>query len=438
MIYDMMHTEMNRKTSEPAWPESDFYLKAMRLPDQKLIKIPAPGSNVLVTGGSGYGKTHLTKEMTRQIFRENPDQFAVFFQIKPDDFTSEFLQPHDKIVTIDERICSSDHLFRWCLIREIRSKTPDLWQFELERISSILFSDLLQDARNKIWAEGAKSTFEGFLKVILFCYSDCPSNRTVIHTMESMDRKALMEFLAKYKGNHSMLKDNFEYIPGMKNYDMPRKGSDILFFLQNVLSKFKGSFLSDGQDTIADYMNGKYGKRLFILHDHKWKESSQVFERYFMQYICQEMLSLASDYSRKMLWVLDEIDKIEHDFGLSQALTLGRQFNLQIIVSTQSTESMFAIAPEKAGDHITKASFAGFGTTVCFHPGDADTIELLQKYYGEERKQYMEMPLSRYDKPVVKSEMRPKVENEELASLGTGEFYIKIREADPVRAKLVY
>ena len=149
------------------------------------------------------------------------------------------------------------------------------------------------------------------------------------------------------------------------------------------------------------------------------------------------MLSLTSDFSGEMIWVLDEIDKIEHDFGLTQAVTLGQQFGLQVLVSTQSLESLYAVAPDLHGEHLTNASLAGFPVTVSFHPGDPHTIETLQKLYGECRKQFVEMPISRYDRPIIRSEMRPLVEDSDFASLNVGECYIKIRSDPPMKVRIL-
>ncbi len=157
-----------------------------------------------------------------------------------------------------------------------------------------------------------------------------------------------------------------------------------------------------------------------------------------MQRIGDEILSQTSGFiGEKMIWILDEIDKIGYNFGLSEAATLGRQFGLQIIVSTQSLESLYAIAPELHGEHITNASLSGFPMIVAFHPGDPHTIETLQKLYGECMKQTIAMPFSRYDSPTVKTEMRPIVENDEFVSLEIGECYIKIGSQKPERVKIL-
>lgn len=435
MLYDM-----TVKQPRPNWPETRYGVNARLIRDDSAVKIPVlPDVNILIVGIPGNGKTVLTKEIAQGLFEEDPELYAVFFQIKPDDFTAAFLRPHDKVISYSSDVCPKENLFKWCLVKEIRCCDRSKWDAVMNEITTILFSDLLQDKRNLVWIDGAMTTFKAFLKVILYKYRNNPPNYKVINAMKTMPRKELLRFLAEYPPNRSMLMDNFEYDPEhCENYTMPRKGSDILFFLQNVLDKFGGNFLSeDGDDTIYDYLHGRYGYRLFLLHDHKYRDSSKLFERFFMKYIADEKLSMTSCHTGRMLWVLDEIDKIEGDFGLTQAVTLGRQFGLQSVISTQSLESLYAIAPDFHGEHLTNAAMSGLGMYAAFHPGDAHTIQTLQTLFGKEQKQTLTMPLSRYDRPTITMEVRPIVEDSDFASLDVGECYVKIKSARPERVRII-
>ena len=433
-----MYYEFLQKEPPLGWPQTGYGVQAVRKNGEQ-IEIPVlPQTNVLILGTSGYGKTCFTKAYVRELFREDPERFAVFFQIKPDDFTEEFLHPQDKVVAYSSKLFPGQS-FCWNLVKEIRSCPKEDWETELEAVASILFSDLLQDPKNRIWAEAAKQVFKAFILTLLHCYQNNPSNLQLIQGMREMDRKEFLKFLSQYGPNRGMLLDNFSFDPqNCEKYELPRKGSDIFFFLQNVLDKFGGTFLSaDGQDTIYDYLHGQYGGRLFLLHDHKNRSSSRLFERYFLERIGDELLSQASDFHKGMLWILDEIDKVGYDFGLTQAVTLGRQFGLQVLLSTQSLESLYAVAPESYGEHLTNAALSGFGMTVAFHPGDPHTINTLQQLYGSTVKEKLPMPLSRYDKPVVTTELRPIVEDRDFASLQVGECYVKLGSERPERLQIL-
>lgn len=435
-----MFYDLTAKNPRPNWPETRYGVNARLIRDDSAVKIPVlPGVNILIVGVPGNGKTVLTKEIAQGLFEEDPELYAVFFQIKPDDFTAAFLRPQDKVISYSPGVCPEGNLFKWCMVKEVRCCDRSKWDAVLNEITTILFSDLLQDKRNLVWIDGAMTTFKAFLKVILYKYRNNPPNYKVINAMKTMPRKELLRFLAEYPPNRSMLMDNFEYDPDhCENYTMPRKGSDILFFLQNVLDKFGGSFLSeDGDDTIYDYLHGRYGHRLFLLHNHKYRDSAKLFERFFMKYIADEKLSMTFCHTGRMLWVLDEIDKIEGDFGLTQAVTLGRQFGLQVVVSTQSLESLYAIAPDFHGEHLTNAAMSGLGMYAVFHPGDAHTIQTLQTLFGKEQKQTMNMPLSRYDRPTITMEVRSIVEDSDFASLDVGECYVKIKSARPERVRII-
>lgn len=360
----------NIKDKEIDWPKTKYCVKAVRERDKKIIEIPVLPINMLVTGTTGFGKTVFIKQYISRMLEENPEKYIIIFQIKPEDYTKDFLRPQDKIITFYDGIYSSQNIFKWCLVKEIRVRPQNMWQIELEEIASILFADILSDSRNVTWAGAAKDFFKGFINVILYCYKNNPSNYEIINAMNGMSWSEILKFLWQYPPNRSMLKDNFEYDISLgDNYRLNKKGSDIAFFLQYIKNKFGGSFMSENaQDTIYDYLHKKYGSRLFILHDHKARESSKLFERYFLKHIVDEMLSMTRDFNENMIMVLDEIDKIGYDFGLIEAITLGREFKLQTLVSTQSLNSLYALSPEKHGEKLIDAALSGFPMTVTFHP----------------------------------------------------------------------
>lgn len=70
---------------------------------------------------------------------------------------------------------------------------------------------------------------------------------------------------------------------------------------------------------------------------------------------------------------LDEVPEIGQEILLEQGVTVGRENRLEVIVSTQSLEKLYAIAPDlnpSKTEHYTNAMLAGFTTYACFQAGD--------------------------------------------------------------------
>ena len=444
--------EMNtKKAAYLDWPKMSRSIKAERSFDKQIIQIPVLSDNTLVAGKIGCGKTTYVKKQVEERLDADPNLYAVFFEIKPNDYSGKFMRPEDKKISFRDITGSQNNLFKWNLIKEIKqSLDPDA---EIKKMSAILFEHLEEDTTKIIWAQGAKETFEGFLSTVVYCMNKNPSNYELINVMKNMKTIDFLKFLSKYKPNKGLLNKYFHYDANQfdtnkdssndteNTYKIPRMGSDILVFVQNVLSKFSGSFLSkDGNDTIGEWLNGKYGNRLFITYDYEKKDSMALFTVYFLKNIILERLSQRVDRSKSILMVLDEITELEHDFGLMQGVTLGRENKLQIIVSTQSIEKLYLLAPNLSGsksEHYTNAMLAGFPVLISFQLGDPNTIKTFQTFYGNKEKYKMVMPISRYSTIETKIETEPIVRDEDFASLKRGECYIKIGDAEPERVRLL-
>ena len=428
------------KNSLPTWPSGKGNI-SVQLPDGTITKLPILESvNSLLIGVPGMGKTVLAKEMASAQLRTKPETLAVFFEVKPRDYSGQFMKPDDKAITFSEGTVSSENLFRWCMIREIRQSNDK--ESELMQIGTYLFVDLLKDDRNRIWVASAMDAFVGFLRVIIDCYQDCPSNKKVVNAMRNMNDSEFLSYLAKHPRNHSLLKKTFDFDPAHpEKYSRTRKGGDVFFFLNHVLSLFDGSFASeDGMDTIHDYLHRQYGNNLFFIHDLAKSEISRPFEQYFFKKLKDSKMSVSTNVTAPMLWVLDEIDKLGEgaDIGLYEVCTLGRQFHISVILSTQSLESLYRVATSENREHTANGTIAGFQYIAAFHPGDVYNISILQALFGSQRKQILTMPLSRYGDPIYTTVMEPIVSDADLGSLKTGECYIKIQAHHPERVYIIH
>ncbi len=408
----------------------------------KVTTIPVlQGTNVLTLGVTGTGKTRsFTLPAARALLSSNTQMKGVFFETKSS-FLDTFMENDDKVIAYNPSVVQQSNLFKWCLIKEIRQARNK--EAEMRQIAEVLFNDLLSGAENnRAWVESARNTFIAVLRTVVDCFPDNTSNWNLINALRNMSINKLFAYLSKHPRNHSLLNKDFSYDVGKKESYVPtRRAMDVMFFFNTVLEIFGGAFESEGEDTIHDYLHGVYGRNLFLLHDLATAESSRSFIVYFLKKIKDEKMSLVSSIKEPMLWCMDEADKLADggkaaDFGLFQAATLGREFNLQILLTTQSIENLYGLAP-RFNEHIAKGGLAGFPMVLSFRPGDATTITTLQTLFGSRRHNITTMPISRYDRPIVKSELESIVSEADFASLKTGECYIKIKSEDPRRASII-
>lgn len=440
MLYEIsLHTA----DASPEWADGVGGILA-KLTDGRQVKIPVlESTNVLTVGVTGTGKSKsYTLPAAKYLLSSNPTMKGVLFETKRT-FLDAFMQQNDKVITYDPTIVPACNLFQWCLIKEIRQARDK--EGEMRQIAEVLFGDLLAGAENnRAWIESARNTFIAVLRVIVDCYPDNTSNWDLINALRNMSVNNLLAYLAKHPRNHSLLNKDFSYDPNKSEvYTPTRRATDIMFFFNSVLEIFGGAFESKGQDTIHDYLLGAhgYGRNLFLVYDLATAESSRPFILYFLKKIKDEKMSLSSTIIEPMLWCMDEADKLSDsgkaaDFGIFQAATLGREYGLQILLTTQSIENLYGLAPG-FNEHIAKGGLSGFPVLISFRPGDATTISTLQILFGSRRHEITTMPLSRYDHPTVKSEIEPVVSEADFAQLDTGEAYIKIKSAHPQKVSII-
>ena len=203
---------------------------------------------------------------------------------------------------------------------------------------------------------------------------------------------------------------------------------------------FSGSFEMDGNNTLHDWLCGRYGRNLFFLYDLATAEITRPFFLYYLKKIKDYKLSNSGSVTPPILMVLDEIDKMSDggkaaDFGLFQAANLGREYGLQILLTSQSIENLYALAPEY-NTHITNGGLAGFPYLLSFRAGDPMTVSTLQTLYGSDYREHLVLPASRYADPVIKYEKEPIITDAEFASLRTGDCIVKIMSHRPQRVHI--
>ncbi len=438
MRYDL--SEGMRKKQETGWPEGIGGIPVL-LPDGYGAKMPVfKGVNAITFGVTGTGKTRsYTLPAAEILLNSVAGMKGVFFEIK-NSFADRLMKPDDKVIAYDLSAVPADNRFGWCMIKEIRQAKNR--EAEMRQIADFLFADILSGAnQNLVWAESARNTFVAVLRVIIDCFTDNTSNRTLISALRRMTIEELLAYLAKHPRNRSLLEKDFSYeTEKSSDYRRNRRAEDIMFFFNQVLEKFAGSFESDGMDTIHDFLHTER-QNLFIRYDLAAAEINRPLTLYFLKKIKDEKMSNHSGVKSPVLLCLDEADKMADggraaDFGLFQAATLGRECGLQILLTTQSMENLYGLAPD-FNSHITEGGLAGFPVILSFRPGDPATVRNLQTLFGSGYRGHLVVPASRYDRADMKYEREPLVSDADFAGLDTGECYVKIGSCPPQKVKFL-
>ena len=256
----------------------------------------------------------------------------------------------------------------------------------------------------------------------------------LIKNLKIMSLSKLKEHLQKWPENNHLVRD---YLGQDDTNAMSKMTQSIMACFSELLELFDGNFSAGGEDTIADYISGAYGARLFLEYDYNRKESSNAMFRFFLNKLIRHKLGRNCDKSQKVVLFLDEIAVLGGDFGLMDAVTIGAGNGLQVVVVTQSLEKLYCVAPQLNNEHITNASHAGFASFVTFHPGDAETIEKMADIFGEEEFQRISFGMSRYQEPGSEIIRQNRVTSDQFATLNVGEFYAKIKGNEVVHGKLI-
>ena len=386
----------------PRWPQGIGGGLAAELDGGAAVSVPVPeGVNVLTVGVTGTGKTRSFTAPAAALLLSDPQRKAVFFELKAT-YANRFFRPGDKLISYRADGLPPRALFCWNMIREIRQSADR--EAEIRQISEFLF-------REQLTAAGAEPELDRRRPGHLCrCAARCrglhpenTSNRELIGALRQQSVSDLLSYLAAHPQNQGLLKRIYGYdSANAKSYQPTRRSGDVMFFLHTALEQFSGSFCADGQDTIHDFLRTE-GQNLFLIYDLASAEISRPFMVYFLKKLKDEKLSNRCAVSAPLLMVLDEVDKLADggrsaDFGLFQAATLGREAGLQLLLTTQSLEQLYGLAPQ-FNEHLTTAGLAGFPMTVAFRPGDAPTLHTLQTLYGSDYRERTIYPVSRYDRP---------------------------------------
>ncbi len=260
--------------------------------------------HLLLTGGTGTGKTCFLKALSERCRSAFPDANFVFLDPKGDFWPAR--RCGDQRVTFDP----GEDVFQWNILDEaLAAARPEE---ELDEIIQKLFAPMIQSAgANRFFIQAASQVFYGYLLTAL---RRCRGGSVPTH--RELAAWLSQSTLARLRDRLAMETD----LAGIRTCLEGREAAAVAA----ELHQFAHTFFctpGEGHETIAGFL-ARRGQALFLEYDAARAESSKPLLRLLLDRAISAILSSRWD-SHRVFFFLDEASVLT-DYGLERLLNIGR------------------------------------------------------------------------------------------------------------------
>lgn len=374
--------------------------------------------HILVTGGTGSGKTTVIRQLLARCRDIWPEASFIVLDVKGDYIP--YRRPGDKVFSF---YGSGGDAFRWNILEEARASphTED----ELDEMASVLFASRVNSAgQNRFFVDGARQVFYGYLLVAL---RQCRPGRPAPTHAEMA--KWLKKCTLEQMQDRLMLEE--DELSGIVSLLKGREAASILSEVHLFAHDFFRG-VGDGSDSVAEFLTHP-GRALYLQYDASRSESGRLGCSILLNRAIAQLLS-KNWCRRRVFFILDEAATLPADYGLEKLLALGRDRGARVLGVFQNqdqVEAMFAGRPSMQSDANNVLS--QFSSVMAFHPNSERDVEFARERLGKTDMTTVTFGLSRYEPPHVAAMQDCPVTARQLQSLGVGEVYIRLRDYAPAK-----
>lgn len=374
--------------------------------------------HILVTGGTGSGKTTVIRQLLARCRDIWPEASFIVLDVKGDYIP--YRRPGDKVFSF---YGSGEDAFRWNILEEARASphTED----ELDEMASVLFASRVNSAgQNRFFVDGARQVFYGYLLVAL---RQCRPGRPAPTHAEMA--KWLKKCTLEQMQDRLMLEE--DELSGIVSLLKGREAASILSEVHLFAHDFFRG-VGDGSDSVAEFLTHP-GRALYLQYDASRSESGRLGCSILLNRAIAQLLS-KNWCRRRVFFILDEAATLPADYGLEKLLALGRDRGARVLGVFQNqdqVEAMFAGRPSMQSDANNVLS--QFSSVMAFHPNSERDVEFARERLGKTDMTTVTFGLSRYEPPHVAAMQDCPVTARQLQSLGVGEVYIRLRDYAPAK-----
>ena len=362
--------------------------------------------HILVTGGTGSGKTTVIRQLLARCRDVYPDASFLVLDVKGD--YVPYRRPGDKVFSF----YGGEDAFRWNILEE-------------DEMVSVLFSSRVNTAgQNRFFVQAASQVFYGYLLVTL---RQCRAGRPAPTHAEMA--KWLKKSTLEQMQDRLMLEE--DELSGIVSLLKGREAASILSEVHLFAHDFfRGA--AEGHDSVAEIITHR-GRALYLQYDASRAESGKLSCSIILNRAIAQLLS--KDWCRRrVFFILDEAATLPADYGLEKLLALGRDRGARVLGVFQNhdqVQAMFAGRPSMESDANNVLS--QFSSVMDFHPNSERDVEFARERLGKTDMTTVTFGLSRYEPPHVAAMQDCPVTARQLQSLGVGEAYIRLRDYAPAK-----
>lgn len=374
--------------------------------------------HILVTGGTGSGKTTVIRQLLARCRDIWPEASFIVLDVKGDYIP--YRRPGDKVFSF---YGSGGDAFRWNILEEARASphTED----ELDEMASVLFASRVNSAgQNRFFVDGARQVFYGYLLVAL---RQCRPGRPAPTHAEMA--KWLKKCTLEQMQDRLMLEE--DELSGIVSLLKGREAASILSEVHLFAHDFFRG-VGDGSDSVAEFLTHP-GRALYLQYDASRSESGRLGCSILLNRAIAQLLS-KNWCRRRVFFILDEAATLPADYGLEKLLALGRDRGARVLGVFQNqdqVEAMFAGRPSMQSDANNVLS--QFSSVMAFHPNSERDVEFARERLGKTDMTTVTFGLSRYEPPHVAAMQDCPVTPRQLMALKAGEAYVRLRDYAPAK-----
>lgn len=372
--------------------------------------------HLLLTGGTGTGKTCLLKTLSDRCRSVFPDANFVFLDPKGDFWPNH--QPGDKRVTFDP----GEEVFQWNILDEVLSAARP--EEELDEILQKIFAPAIETAgANRYFVQGACQVFYGFLLTAL---RRCQGAVVPTPTHRELATWLNQSTLPQLRNRLALETDLAGIRTSLEGREATAVASEMHQFAHTF---FRGP--GEGHETIAGFL-ARPGQALFLQYDAARAESSKMLLRLLLDRAISAILSSRWD-GHRVFFFLDETSLLT-DYGLERLLNIGRSQGARVVAAFQNhhqVQRMYARSPSMEAD--AQDLLAGFSSIIAFRPNTEAEAEFIREQLGQTDIHQLAFGLSRWDPPHSAVVRDCPVTTRELFALCPGQALVRLRGCSPIQ-----